>query len=46
MEARLAKMEERYRKQYSTLDTLLNGLTQTSTYLMQQLANLPSIGRS
>jgi flagellar hook-associated protein 2 len=46
MEARLAKMEERYRKQYSNLDTLLNGLTQTSTYLSQQLANLPSISKS
>ena len=46
MEARLAKMEERYRKQYSNLDTLLNGLSQTSTYLSQQLANLPSISKS
>lgn len=46
MEARLAKMEERYRLQYSNLDTLLNGLSQTSTYLTQQLANLPSISKS
>lgn len=46
MEAKLVRMEERYRKQYSSLDTLLNGLSQTSTYLTQQLANLPSIGKS
>lgn len=46
METRLARMEERYRKQYSNLDTLLNGLSQTSTYLTQQLANLPSISKS
>lgn len=46
METRLARMEERYRKQYSNLDTLLNGLSQTSTYLSQQLANLPSISKS
>jgi flagellar hook-associated protein 2 len=45
MESRLAKMEERYRLQYSNLDTLLNGLTQTSTYLTQQLSNLPSISK-
>ncbi|TMW70822.1 flagellar hook-associated protein [Thauera sp. UPWRP] len=46
METRLARLEERYRKQYSNLDTLLNGLSQTSTYLTQQLANLPSISKS
>jgi len=45
MEARLNRMEERYRLQYSNLDTLLNGLTQTSTYLTQQLASLPSASK-
>lgn len=42
METRLEAMEARYRKQFSSLDTLLSGLSQTSTYLTQQLANLPS----
>lgn len=43
MEIRLETMEARYRAQFSSLDTLLNGMSQTSTYLSQQLANLPSI---
>lgn len=41
MEIRLETMEARYRAQFSTLDTLLTGLSQTSSYLTQQLANLP-----
>lgn len=44
METRLENMEARYRTQFSNLDTLLNGLSQTSTYLAQQLSNLPKIG--
>lgn len=43
MEARLSVVEARYRTQFSSLDTLLNGMSQTSTYLSQQLANLPKI---
>lgn len=46
METRLETMEARYRKQFSSLDTLLSGLSQTSSYLSQQLANLPKIGSS
>jgi len=37
-------MEERYRLEFSRLDTLLAGMSQTSSYLAQQLANLPKIG--
>lgn len=42
METRLETMEARYRAQFSSLDTLLSSLSQTSSYLTQQLANLPS----
>lgn len=38
---RLTSLEARYRKQFSALDTLISGLNQTSSYLAQQLANLP-----
>lgn len=38
---RLIKIEERYTKQFSSLDTLVANMNQTSTYLTQQLANLP-----
>lgn len=41
---RLVEIEARYRKQFTTLDTLLSGMTQTSSYLQQQLANLPTAG--
>ncbi len=40
--ARLEKIEARYRAQFTALDTLIAGLNSTSTYLTQQLANLPS----
>lgn len=46
METRLTAMEARYRTQFSSLDTLLAGLSQTSTYLTQQLASLPSASGS
>lgn len=46
MEVRLDAMETRYRSQFSSLDTLLSGLSQTSSYLTQQLANLPKISSS
>ncbi|THF65702.1 flagellar hook-associated protein [Pseudothauera nasutitermitis] len=46
LEAKLVTVEENYRLQYSKLDTLLASLTQTSTYLTQQLASLPKIGSS
>lgn len=39
---RLSQIEKRYRSQYSSLDTLVASMQQTSQYLSQQLANLPS----
>lgn len=39
---RLTQIEKRYRSQYSSLDTLVASMQQTSQYLSQQLANLPS----
>jgi flagellar hook-associated protein 2 len=35
--------QQRYQKQFSALDTLISGMNQTSTYLTQQLANLPGV---
>lgn len=43
MERRLKDIEERYRAQFSALDSLIASLNQTSQYLTQQLANLPKI---
>lgn len=40
---RLANIEERYRKQFSTLDALISRMNQTSSYLTQQLASLQSL---
>lgn len=40
---RLVDIEARYRKQFTTLDTMVANLNQTSTYLTQQLANLPKV---
>lgn len=39
---RLTRIEARYRKQFSSLDTLLAGMNRTSNYLSQQLASLPT----
>lgn len=39
---RLAKIESRYRAQFSALDRLVANMNQTSQYLSQQLANLPA----
>jgi flagellar hook-associated protein 2 len=44
LERRLVDIEARYRKQFTALDVLISNMTQTSTYLQQQLANLPTIG--
>lgn len=41
---RLLGIEQRYRTQFTTLDTLIGNMTQTSNFLSQQLANLPKIG--
>lgn len=41
--ARLVTIEARYRKQFTALDSLVSSFSQTSTFLTQQLANLPSL---
>lgn len=41
LERRLVTIEARYRKQFSSLDTMLAGLNKTSSYLSQQLSRLP-----
>jgi len=43
LQARLVGIEQRYRMQYSALDAMLTSMNQTSTYLTQQLANLPKL---
>lgn len=39
---RLAQIEARYRKQFTALDSMMSQMTQTSNYLSQQLARLPT----
>ena len=41
LSSRLTQIEARYRAQFTALDTMIAGMKQTSTYLTQQLANLP-----
>ena len=41
IETRLVTIEARYRKQFSALDTLMANMNKTSSYLAQQLSNLP-----
>lgn len=43
---RLEDVEARFRAQFAALDTLVSNMTQTSNFLQQQLANLPTIGDS
>ena len=43
LELRLAKIEERYRKQFSSLDILVSQLNQTSDFLTQQLSAVTAI---
>lgn len=40
MQLRLTAVEKRYRAQFSSLDTIVSGMTSTSTYLTQALAKL------
>lgn len=40
METRLVSVEERYRKQFSALDSLVSSMNSTSSYLVQQLSSL------
>lgn len=44
IERRLETTEKRLRAQFSALDSLLSRMSQTSAFLTQQLANLPTIG--
>jgi flagellar hook-associated protein 2 len=46
LEARLNAVEAQYNRQFSALDSLLGSMQQTSTFLTQQLANLPTPGKS
>ncbi|MFH1493286.1 MAG: flagellar filament capping protein FliD [Pseudomonadota bacterium] len=41
IQQRLIQTEDRYRRQFTALDTLIASMTQTSNFLTQQLANLP-----
>ena len=42
LEARMVQIEKRYRAQFTALDAMVASMTQTSTFLAQQLANLPT----
>jgi flagellar hook-associated protein 2 len=44
LEARMLKVEQRYRAQFTTLDTMLSQMQTTSSYLSSQLANIAKIG--
>lgn len=44
LERRLEVIEKRYRSQFSALDSLLNQLNSTSSFLTTQLQNLPGSG--
>lgn len=41
LQDRLDATQARYQKQFSALDTLISSMNTTSTFLTQQLANLP-----
>lgn len=43
LEVRMAKVEDMYLKQFTAMDTLVAQLQSTSSFLTQQLANLPRI---
>jgi flagellar hook-associated protein 2 len=42
LELRLIQVERRYRAQFTALDAMVASMTQTSAFLEQQLANLPT----
>jgi flagellar hook-associated protein 2 len=44
LETRMASFQARYLKQFNALDSLLTQMQSTSTYLTQQLSNLPRSG--
>lgn len=43
MNAHLAQVQKNYLSQFTSLDVLMGTMQQTSTYLTQQLANLPKV---
>jgi flagellar hook-associated protein 2 len=45
LDARMLVIEERYKKQFNALDSMLTKMQSTSSYLSQQLANLPGVAR-
>jgi flagellar hook-associated protein 2 len=45
-QARLDAIQARYTAQFSALDSMLASMQQTSTFLTQQLANLPTPGKT
>ena len=45
LEARLASLETRLLAQFNAMDTLVAGLSSTSSFLASQLANLPGIAK-
>lgn len=45
LDARMQVIEQRYIKQFTALDSLLAQLQTTSSYLAQQIANLPKISK-
>jgi flagellar hook-associated protein 2 len=46
LDARMAKVEARYRAQFNNLDSLLSKMQNTSNYLTQQLSQIANIGRN
>jgi flagellar hook-associated protein 2 len=46
LQARLTQIEARYRAQFTALDTMISSMNSTSSFLTQQLANLPSINQN
>jgi flagellar hook-associated protein 2 len=46
LQLRLNTVEARYRRQFNALDALLNEMTNTGSFVSQQLANIPVPGKS
>lgn len=46
LQTRLEKVQERYLAQFRALDRMISSMNATSTYLTQQLANLPGTAKS
>lgn len=42
IQSRLASVQQRYERQFRALDTLLSGMNSTSSFLTQQLGNMPN----